>query len=284
MARPSKQGLDYFPFDTDFFMDEKIQLYYSQSNAEGIVILIKLWCKIYRNGFFIQWDENMAKVFAQYEGGIKLTHLQSLIQLACRYGIFDTQLLHEHRILTSVAIQRRFFSASIKKKQLNINNDYLLVSPQDYGIRKGIISGITPVNSEITPQRKEEDNKGKIEREYTSLKDFYSSELEMARSQSAKLTKEYQQITDFILGKNSLNIELVGLEFFLQQLSFDQFTLLFNKHCDNLSKYETGLMKIHEIDKYKSGKSLCVRLENWFLQDKDPESLFTGKPKKVYIP
>lgn len=42
MARPNKMGLDYFPFDVDFFNDEKIVAISGEFGIKGEIVVIKL--------------------------------------------------------------------------------------------------------------------------------------------------------------------------------------------------------------------------------------------------
>lgn len=55
MARPPKKGLDYFPFDVDFFEKEEIKFLSVECGSVGICALIKLRCNIFRNGYYIDW-------------------------------------------------------------------------------------------------------------------------------------------------------------------------------------------------------------------------------------
>ena len=57
MARPTKKGLDYFPFDVDFFEDEKIAAISGEFGLKGEIVAVKLLCAIYRNGYFILWSD-----------------------------------------------------------------------------------------------------------------------------------------------------------------------------------------------------------------------------------
>lgn len=38
MSRPQKKGLDYFPFDVDFFDDKKIKVLKGRYGADGVHI------------------------------------------------------------------------------------------------------------------------------------------------------------------------------------------------------------------------------------------------------
>ena len=51
MARPTKQGLDYFPFDVGFFGDQKIRILKARYGADGIAVYVKLLCDVYKEGY-----------------------------------------------------------------------------------------------------------------------------------------------------------------------------------------------------------------------------------------
>ena len=48
MARPKKQGLDYFPLDVN--VDNKLEILESEYGILGFGFIIKLFQKIYENG------------------------------------------------------------------------------------------------------------------------------------------------------------------------------------------------------------------------------------------
>ncbi len=58
MARPRQDGLLYFSFDTDFFYaDKRIKRLHSKYGSDGLIFYIYLLTEIYRNGYYISWDE-----------------------------------------------------------------------------------------------------------------------------------------------------------------------------------------------------------------------------------
>ncbi len=63
MARPLKIGLDYFPLDVSF--DDNIELLEAEEGLEGFAILIKLWQKIYSNGYYIEWNDDCLLLFCK---------------------------------------------------------------------------------------------------------------------------------------------------------------------------------------------------------------------------
>ena len=69
MARPIKDGVDYFPLDTDFFQDDKVRLIKGEFGAKGIVILLAILCEIYRGtGYYKVWGEDACFLMADAVG------------------------------------------------------------------------------------------------------------------------------------------------------------------------------------------------------------------------
>jgi len=60
MARPKKQGLDYFPLDTTF--DEKVQALETLFGNDGLVWIIKFWQSAYRSD---NGQVNLSKYFGE---------------------------------------------------------------------------------------------------------------------------------------------------------------------------------------------------------------------------
>ena len=58
LARPKKSGLSYFPLDVDFFEDPKIKILRARYGRDGIMFYIYLLCEIYKQGYYIQVDDD----------------------------------------------------------------------------------------------------------------------------------------------------------------------------------------------------------------------------------
>lgn len=110
MARPLKNGLDYFPMDVDFFDDDKIAFVSAKFKSEGELIAIKLLCRIYRNGYYCKWGEDEAILFAMKTlGNIdKLDILKSVVEELLERDFFNKELFEKYGVLTSRGIQKRY--------------------------------------------------------------------------------------------------------------------------------------------------------------------------------
>ena len=68
MARPKKNGLDYFPIDVDIFDDEKVIPVSSEFGTKGDGILIRVLCAIYRNGYYVEYSDAFIFKIAKQAG------------------------------------------------------------------------------------------------------------------------------------------------------------------------------------------------------------------------
>lgn len=110
MPRPRKTGLDYFPFDCDFFDDEKIIAVAGEFGIKGEMAAIKLLCAIYRNGYFIEWSEVLKMKMLKKLPGVSAELFDQILNRLVRWGFFDASLFDSVRVLTSAGIQRRYFN------------------------------------------------------------------------------------------------------------------------------------------------------------------------------
>lgn len=122
MARPKKLGLDYFPFDVDFFDDDKIALIEGEFGIKGPLIAIKLLCAIYKNGYFYQWGEDECLLFCKKAGAVFVPKLvNEVVAGLVRRSFFDERVYNSFRILTSAGIQRRYMEVARKRSGLEID-------------------------------------------------------------------------------------------------------------------------------------------------------------------
>lgn len=154
MARPKKTGLDYFPFDVDFFNDEKIEAISGEFGIKGEIVAIKLLAAIYRNGYFIEWSEMLQMKMLKTLPSISKELLTEIVQRLVRWNFFDEELFNSDNVLTSRGIQRRYFEA-MKRNSLSDSLPFLIVSATETHINVTE----THINAAKTPQSKEKESK-----------------------------------------------------------------------------------------------------------------------------
>lgn len=115
MARPIKNGLDYFPFDIDFFEDEKIEAINGEFGSKGELATIKLLCAIYRNGYFIVWDDLLKMKLVKRVHGTSKELIEQIVLRLVKWNFFNEKLFNSDNILTSSGIQKRYLEATKRR-------------------------------------------------------------------------------------------------------------------------------------------------------------------------
>ena len=121
MARPKKTGLDYFPFDVDFFNNKKIKILRAKYGNNGIAVFIFLLCEIYKNGYYIIWDDDYRTVFADE---LRLTEefVEKVILLLAEKNVITIINVGTNTYLTSKGVQKRF-QLAVKQRATRRNNE-----------------------------------------------------------------------------------------------------------------------------------------------------------------
>lgn len=113
MARPIKKGLSYFPLDVDFFSDKKIKRLRVKYGNDGIMVYIYLLCEIYRNGYYIDYDEDLILDISD-ELNISENSTKQILNYLLSRSLFDSKLAQSVKVLTAASIQRQY--QEVKKK------------------------------------------------------------------------------------------------------------------------------------------------------------------------
>lgn len=134
MGRPRKTGIDYFPFDVDFFSDKKIKILKSRFGVDGISIYLYLLCEIYRNGYYIELDDDYMYIIADDLGMTGEKVKQVMEYLFGRSLLIKSTLPESVTIITSHGIQCRFQEAvkvRAAKSGVEVDKRIWLLSEQE---------------------------------------------------------------------------------------------------------------------------------------------------------
>lgn len=149
MARPHKEGLDYFSFDVDFYENKKIRRIMRGCGPGSGTILTCLLCTIYREkGYYISWDDDLPFDIAD-KIGVSEGAVSEVITKAIQVEFFDSYQFKENKVLTSEEIQKRYKSATSKRHEVVIEKSFTVFSD-----RKGVNGGNNPVNGGDNEQSK----------------------------------------------------------------------------------------------------------------------------------
>lgn len=162
MARPLKEGVDYFSLDC--YMDDKIKMIQAEFGLKGFAIVVKLWQTIYReHGYYCEWNEEKKLLFTSEEGadcGPGL--INEIVQACIRRDIFSKKLFDKYQILTSRGIQKRYLSITAKRKKAEMKKEYSLVEVAHNSINDDnnrVNVGKNQVNSVDNTQSKVKESK-----------------------------------------------------------------------------------------------------------------------------
>ena len=169
MARPQKNGLDYFPLDVDMDQDDKIALIEAQHGVVGFAIVIKLLMKIYKNSYFYEWTEKEQLLFSK-RVNVDINLINVVINDCIKWGLFDRNLLESKKILTSKGIQSRYLEAVGRRTKVEIKKEYLLLDEKAVNVYKNLIivdinHDNEEVSNDINPKSKVRKSKVKKSKE-----------------------------------------------------------------------------------------------------------------------
>ena len=169
MARPLKDGIDYFPLDVNFLKDIKIRKLLIACGPQSIAVLISLLCNIYQDeGYYIGWDEDVRFLISD-EVGVKESLVQEVVTKTIDIDFFDANLFKKYKILTSIGIQKRYVEATSRRKSNRIKKSFNLINVDNNGVNVNN----NEVNVDKSTQRKGKERKEKESKEreniYTTL-------------------------------------------------------------------------------------------------------------------
>lgn len=169
MARPKQDGLLYFSFDTDFFYaDKRIKRLHSKFGNDGLIFYIYLLTEIYRNGYYIRWDEETEEDVAAdlhlTEGLIE----QVLAYLVSRSLLVESTLASSVTVITSPGIQKRYQEAvKGRKRQIEVDSEIWLLEEKETASCIKVTHNVSfseknPSKSEKNPIKESKANKSKV--------------------------------------------------------------------------------------------------------------------------
>ena len=172
MARPKKQGLDYFTNDVNFYQDIKIRKLIRHKGVQAVSVYHILLCQIYASGYYLPWDEDLPFIVSEISG-LEEDTIQDIINYCITIGLFDKTVFDTHQVLTSHGIQERYISfCTVAKRKLPDNTPYLLVNlnPNQVNSDKKVVSSEQTLfnseeindNTEETPNNSEKSTQSKV--------------------------------------------------------------------------------------------------------------------------
>ena len=207
MARPLKQGIDYFPLSVDFLRDIKVRKIKRACGPYTVEILLCLLGNIYREtGYYIGWDEDTMFLVAD-EVGAKEGLVEETVNKAVQVGFFNQEKFNEYKILTSNGIQKRYLEATKKRKEVVISDIYLVndTIKDEETLVNGVDNEQSKVNkSKVDKSKVNKNNKEKPAVQLSSERDFLENPL--GDKKTAELIAYYSKNVSLATPVNMTNL------------------------------------------------------------------------------
>jgi len=128
MARPTKEGLDYFSFDVDFFDNKKVRKIMRAYGPQSALILTCLLCNIYhKKGYYTPVDEDLSFDIAD-KLGVSEGAVKDTIAKAVQVNFFNQYQFDNYQVLTSPEILSRYKAGVTKRENVVIREEFTVYS------------------------------------------------------------------------------------------------------------------------------------------------------------
>jgi hypothetical protein len=178
-------GLEYFPLDVNIDTDDKIELIEAKHGITGFAVIIRLFMRIYRSGYYYQWGEKEQLLFSK-RLNVDINTLNVIIEDAMAWEIFSRTMYNKWQILTSKGIQKRYLEATKRRQKVELFAEYLLLNKTCLNAHNNIlIVNIKPDNANISTQSKVKESKVK------ESKKIYAPAVSMKEEEYQKLIERF---------------------------------------------------------------------------------------------
>jgi len=143
-------------------MDDKVELIEAKHGITGFGVLVKLYQKIYKEGYFINVTEETLLILSK-RINVDINKVNEVIKDCLKYDIFSDKLYKSFKILTSAGIQKRYLQAVDRRKDIELIKKYIIVDINGLNVNINWIndgnSTQSKVKESIVKESKEEEIK-----------------------------------------------------------------------------------------------------------------------------
>ena len=127
-----KQGLDYFPLNTDFMHDRVVRRVMKREGDSAFTILLYTLSYLYSGeGYYIHVDDDFYDELSDQLFSTDNDSVRRVLHLFVEYGFFDSSLYERYGILTSADIQRQVLFITKRRSRRHISPDYCLLPDEE---------------------------------------------------------------------------------------------------------------------------------------------------------
>lgn len=105
------KGIPYFPTPANFFDEEVMELLEAKFGVLASYIVMRLLCKIYKEGYYISWGKEQNLIFVRkVGGGIKEDMMEKIVDLLLEKGFS----IRKPTKNTAYSLRNRFKGCGLK--------------------------------------------------------------------------------------------------------------------------------------------------------------------------
>lgn len=133
MARPRKDGLDYYPMDVNFLGDIKVKKVIRSHGIQAVAVILHLLGTVYRdNGYYATYDDDLLFITAD-ELNLEENYVKNVVEKLLEVDFFSKEQAEKNKVLTSIGIQERYRKATERRISVNINHSLCIQKPRSNG-------------------------------------------------------------------------------------------------------------------------------------------------------
>ena len=133
MARPRKDGLDYYPMDVNFLGDIKVKKVIRSHGIQAVAVILHLLGTVYRdNGYYATYDDDLLFIIAD-ELNLEEKYVKSVVEKLLEVDFFNREQAEKNKVLTSIGIQERYRKATERRISVNVNHSLCIQKPHSTG-------------------------------------------------------------------------------------------------------------------------------------------------------
>lgn len=194
MARLAKVGLDYFALDVNFLSHIKIRKIMRACGLQSIPVLVQLLSNIYKyKGYYIEWNSDECFVIAD-DVGVAERAVSEIVEKSLQVGLFNSEMFEKYKILTSERIQDQYFAAVSKRKSVEYDGRFALISLKD--ARNVINVDINRIDSTINSQSKVKESK--VNKSSKNIVEKSRPHAETTSKESEQTNATCQEVIDYL--------------------------------------------------------------------------------------
>ncbi len=108
MGKTFYEGLKYIRLDVDIYNNKKIDKLENRHGDAGFCFIIKLWCLVFSNSYYLKLDDDVISHFCRKVIFKSREEFDLYLSTCLEFNIFDIEQYRKYNILTSEEMQVRY--------------------------------------------------------------------------------------------------------------------------------------------------------------------------------